>query len=689
MPQEPPLPKLGQIIAERYRLEKHLGDGNFGEVWKATDLRLESQKVGMQTVFAIKFLKEEYVYDPEVRAEFLGEVTALYTLTHQNLLRLFDCNLLPNMAYLLTEFADNGSLVQQLARKGRLPLQDVGNFLQQAAAGLDSAHAQNFVHRDLKPHNLLLVGQRLVVADFGLAKIMNIGATRSMLQISPAGTPAYMAPEQWEWQVNKSSDIYALGVIVYQMLTGRLPFRAANNSPREWQELHRQAPIPSLRAMNPDLPPQLDEVIEMAMAKDSKSRHTSAIKLSEHYNYVVENLNRPKKLGYAATQALLGTDELQSSQTTRPLELDNTTDSKVVKGWPHIDPDVSVMTRRPNSLVPPNQSEATPPPKTGNSLIKKLGATRQQRVQRNSNSYRFIPFGSLLKTLEGHNNYINSLDFSPDSTKLVSASLDRTIGLWDVVSGRLLKTFLGHTGSVNAVAFSLDGKVLASGSTDKTVRLWNVASGELIKVLDGHSGIIFGLAFSPDGTLLASASADKTIKLWEVGSWRLLHTLVGHTHHVMAVAFSPDTDGLASGSKDGMVRLWELPNGTEIDVLEGHDEEVSSVVFAPDGKRLASGSHDKSVKLWSLETGQDYKTFRNNGGEWVHDVAFSHDGRTLVSVSNQIKLRDMPNGTELAILDGHTDLVNTVVFSADDRYLATGADDKLIKIWSAERLDAM
>lgn len=687
MQQEPPQRKEGMIVADRYRLTQRLGDGNFGEVWKATDVRLESPDFKLTPSFAIKFLKDEYVYDPEVRAEFRGEIATLYQLTHHNLLRIFDHNLLPDMAYVVTEFADGGSLAQHLARNnGPFTLEEAGNYLKQVSAGLDAAHVMGFVHRDLKPHNLFLVGSRLVVADFGLVKILSISATRSILQERPAGTPPYMAPEQWDWQVSKYGDIYALGIILYQMITGRLPYRASSPNPREWQELHKNAPIPSVQENNPSLPRELDVVFEAALAKDPKSRPATAGRLSELYLEAIESLANARGRGLLYRKA--APDELKADAPTKPLEVEDSPPQppqKHAKGWPPVDPDVSIMTRRP---VVPAPASLGGLGKKEPSIIKKLGAIRQQKVQRNSAFYRFIPLGTHLKTLEGHSNYINSLAFSADGAWLVSASLDKTVRVWELETGQVSKVLAGHTGSVNSVAISRDGKVIASGSTDKTVRLWDVATGNLLKTLENHHAIVFAVAFSPDGTLLATASADKTIKLWDVRTWEVVHTLEGHQHHVMSIAFSPESDGLASASKDRTVRVWDVQSGQEVAMLEGHDDAVSSVSFSTDGKRIASGSHDKSVKLWSLETQIDYKTFRNNGGEWVHAVAFSHDGRTLVSASSIVKLRDMINGTELYTLEGHSDLVNAAAFSPDDRYLATGADDKLIKIWSAERLDA-
>ncbi|MGI2903573.1 AAA-like domain-containing protein, partial [Tolypothrix sp. VBCCA 56010] len=251
--------------------------------------------------------------------------------------------------------------------------------------------------------------------------------------------------------------------------------------------------------------------------------------------------------------------------------------------------------------------------------------------------------------LEGHQESVNSVVFSPDGKTLASASGDKTIKLWNLATGKEITSLTGHKESVNSVVFSPDGKTLASASNDKTIKLWNLATGKEITSLTGHQESVNSVVFSPDGKTLASASNDKTIKLWNLATGKEIASLTGHQDWVNSVVFSPDGKTLASASNDKTIKLWNLATGKEIASLTGHQDWVSSVVFSPDGKTLASASNDKTIKLWNLATGKEIASLTGHQ-DWVSSVVFSPDGKTLASASNDktIKLWNLATGKEIA-----------------------------------------
>ena len=284
--------------------------------------------------------------------------------------------------------------------------------------------------------------------------------------------------------------------------------------------------------------------------------------------------------------------------------------------------------------------------------------------------------------INGHQNVVISVAFSPDGKYLVSGSWDNTVKLWDVGSRSEIHTFNGHQSGVYSVAFSPDGKYLVSGSGDNTVKLWDVGSRSEIHTFNGHQNVVYSVAFSPDGKYLVSGSLDNTVKLWDVGSRSEIHTFNGHQDRVYSVAFSPDGKYLVSGSLDNTVKLWDVGSRSEIHTFNGHQDRVYSVAFSPDGKYLVSGSWDNTVKLWDVGSRSEIHTF-NGHQDRVYSVAFSPDGKYLVSGSldNTVKLWDVGSRSEIHTFNGHQDRVYSVAFSPDGKYLVSGSLDNTVKLW--------
>ncbi|MEB3341052.1 WD40 repeat domain-containing serine/threonine-protein kinase [Okeania sp.] len=320
---------------------------------------------------------------------------------------------------------------------------------------------------------------------------------------------------------------------------------------------------------------------------------------------------------------------------------------------------------------------------------------------------RFAPVPSqtwkCLHTLIGHQKWVCSVAFSPDSKIVASGSEDETIKLWEVNSGREILTLRGHLGYVNSVAFSPDGKILASGSDDKTIRFWDVQTGKLLCILGDwgrgeyfvHSGGVTAIAFHPNGKTLASASKDKTVKVWRLGDdiyapnyEKLMMTLTGHTQPVRAIAFSPDGKILASGSEDNMIKIWDLSLGNTVKNLCNYYQGIHyiyAVIFSPDGKVLASGDRDNNIKIWQIESGEILQTLEGHSRD-VLAVDFSPQGDIIVSGSEDgiIKIWDRKTGQQIGNLEGHLKYVNSVNFSKNGKILVSGSSDNTIKIWQQQ-----
>ena len=288
-------------------------------------------------------------------------------------------------------------------------------------------------------------------------------------------------------------------------------------------------------------------------------------------------------------------------------------------------------------------------------------------------------------TLEGHEDDVTSVAFSPDGTLIASGSYDDTIKLWDVATKENIATLEGHDGYVTSVSFSPDSTLIASGSYDDTVKLWDVATKENIATLEGHKNTVFSVSFSPDGTLLASGSYDKTVKLWDVATKENIATLEGHKNTILSVSFSPDGTLLASAALDGIVNLWDVATQESIAILEEKFWWVhpSSVVFSPDGTLLASGTSDNTINLWDVATQKSIGKLRVESGS-TELVSFSPDGTLLASAGSHygtVELWDVATKKNIATLEGHEDYVTSLAFSPDGTTLASGSEDGTVKLW--------
>jgi len=279
-----------------------------------------------------------------------------------------------------------------------------------------------------------------------------------------------------------------------------------------------------------------------------------------------------------------------------------------------------------------------------------------------------------------------SASFSPDGTRIVTASDDGTAQIWNAETaktGATLITFEGHTGPILGAAFSPDGMRIVTGSDDGTARVWNAETGEPLVILEGYTKSVFSVAFSPDGTRIITASGDSTARVWNAKTGALRLTLTGHTDRIRSAAFSPDGTRIVTASNDGTARLWDAETGERSITLMDHNSAVSSASFSPDGTRIVTGSDDGTARVWDAATGGPLFTLKGHTGS-VFSVAFSPDGTRIVTGSSDgtARIWDAATGGSQLILEGHhSDAVNSAAFSPDGTRIVTASSDGTARVW--------
>ncbi len=283
--------------------------------------------------------------------------------------------------------------------------------------------------------------------------------------------------------------------------------------------------------------------------------------------------------------------------------------------------------------------------------------------------------------LSGHGGPAVAVAVAPDGRQALTASLDATLRVWDLVTRKTLATLSGHDGAVTSVAYLSGGRRAVSGGRDRTVRVWDLADGRLLRTLEGHEETVAAVDVSPAGTQVVSASWDGTVRLWDLRKGAERHVIEGHGAQVTAVRFATDGQALASAGWDGTVRIWEAATGEALTVLEGHEGNVTAVALHPTGRSVASGGEDGTVRLWDPRARRVMRTLEGHEGE-ISRVVFTPDGRFLVSSGRDhtVRLWDLRRGKEVRVVT-HPAAVHSVALTPLANMLLAAVGDDHVHAW--------
>ncbi len=284
---------------------------------------------------------------------------------------------------------------------------------------------------------------------------------------------------------------------------------------------------------------------------------------------------------------------------------------------------------------------------------------------------------ALLKTLTGHNDGVLALAFSPCGKFLATAGEDNTIRLWDNPDGIQIRSIQAHKGDVRCVAFDPDGDVFASASWDKTIKIWQTSDCSTLAEASGHEGPVNCLAFSPDGKLIFSGSDDATIKVFSSPRGALKSTINPEIGDIKALAVSSKGLLAAGGSE---LQFLDA-SGKMLKDNDNYLYGIKALAFSPDGKTLAAATGmEKRLEIWNAETLEEAGSIKDP--DWINCVAFTPDGKRIITGGSAVKIWDPVSGACLKTLEGHTDEIYAVAVSPDSKYIASASNDKTVKLWA-------
>ncbi len=689
-----------------YELLEEIARGGMGIVYRA-------RQTSLNRLVALKLISVGALATPELVKRFKAEAEAAASLSHPNIVPIYEVGEHEGQQYFSMGLIEGPNL--RAAVKGgefRNPNSEIrtGNqpkaassftpkqaaqLLVTVARAVHYAHQRGVLHRDIKPGNILLDGKGVPhLTDFGLAKLVE-GESTLTHSHAVLGTPAYMSPEQARGsarEVTTAVDVYGLGAVLYEVLTGAPPFGGGTTLETIRQVLDGEPRRPSMlnRAVDRDL----ETICLKCLEKEAGRRYASAEALAEELERWLKGepirarrtgtgerfwkwvCRRPAVAALAAL-SLISIVTLAVSSTIAA--------SQIRLGRDELRRNLyaSEMGQALNALragdLPRVRSLLGHQPRELRGFEWRYLAEQSRTQELATFRLRSEPYGCAV---------------SPDG-RHIAAMDSEELSVWDVASGQKVASFPKSPGTAfgaDDLAFDPKGRILAVAMTGGSVSLWNV---ETLQPIDATFSIgqpnAHGIAFSPDGRWLATAAGLRYgdgipggAKIWDTSTWTERYSLAGIRDWLTRVKFSPDGRWLAASGGGGFIKVWDVASGREEKELSGLRGTVFGLAFSPDGQTIAGADSDGMIRFWEVGTWHEKRTFRGHD-RMIHRLAFSPDGQLLASCSldQTIRLWDVNTSELLHTLGGHSERVTSVHFLPDGSRLVSSSLDGTIKVWNS------
>jgi WD40 repeat protein len=698
-----------------YKVLGELGRGGMGVVYRAWHVRL-NRPVALKMLLAGPYAR------PEERERFLREAQAVAGLRHPNIVPVYDVGDCDGRPYFTMELVEGGSLAQTLTGAPR-PARDAAALVATLADAVQAAHKSGIVHRDLKPGNILLSADGTPkITDFGLARRFGEDSGLTVTGV-PLGTPSYMSPCQARGDktaVGPGTDVYALGAILYELLTGRPPFRAETPS-ATLQQVMTEEPVPPAR-LNPRVPRDLATICLKCLEKEPQRRYASAADLAADLGrFLRDEPIWARPVGPAGRLWRWARRHPGTAAMTGALAATAVVAvSLIVWQWRAAEVARETADRTATRLVLDRGIALCERGDIGTGLhwlargleqAEQSGDTDLVAAFRNNLSAwseRLVvprvspPMGSS----------VTSVAFHPDGQRLLVARWHDAFGkpgpgaaqVVDADTCRVRGPTMEHPRGVRAAVFSPDGTRVLTGGAEGTVRLWDAETGRPHGKPIQLGAVVWAVAFAPNGRAFATATLPSATtgeaRIWDAVTGQPVTPVMPHRGKVNCLAFSPDGTTLMTGCavartaeqhEGGEARFWDSRTGLSVGPILVHAAPVRAVAFSPDGQTVVTGSSDGLLLRWRRATWETISPPLHHLSV-VRALAFSPDGRSLLTGDggegrpkereSVARLWDWDSGNLLASPWIHPHDVVSISFRPDGRRFATGCRDGHVRVFS-------